>query len=155
MFPIASASRLVLLASVAFCVAACCKKGDESETAPVDSVAPVATASGSAQPAAPPEASETPAASGFAPAETTAPPKASAPPSTNTAGASAVKACCSALSAESKKAKGPDKGPYDSAFAVCNSLVKSVQSGAVSADAAKLTIRAQLQRAKSIPPACR
>lgn len=94
-------------------------------------------------------------ASSSVPGVASVPPKPVSPPATNTAGANAVKACCSALNAEAKGAKAVDKAPYESAAAVCSGLVKKVETGAVTADRAKLTIRAQLQRARTIPAACK
>jgi hypothetical protein len=48
-----------------------------------------------------------------------------------------------------------DKSSYAGAAAVCDGLVPSVESGKSTAEGAKRTVRAQLQRAGSIPAACR
>jgi hypothetical protein len=140
---------LLLAAATALLAASGCKKGDDSsESHAAASAASVDVPSATAEPSA--SAAESASA-----APTIEPPKATARPPTNTAGANAVKACCNALNAEAAKAKASDKGPYQSAASVCSALSKSVESGSVTPEGAKLTIRAQLQRAKSIPPACK
>jgi len=153
---IGSRGLLVLSALLAFTTTACCKSDNEADNPPAESptsAPPEVDSSVSASASAAVSAAPTDSAS--ATATTTTPPKASAQPPTNTSGANAVKSCCSALAAEAKRAKAPDKGPYESALGVCNSLVKKVESGATTPEGAKLTVRAQLQRAKTIPGACR
>lgn len=65
-----------------------------------------------------------------------------------------ISGCCSALKSEAAKAAAADKGAYASAAAVCDGLAPSVKKGAIPAANAKRTVRAQLQRARSIPGAC-
>lgn len=115
---------------------ACCKKSEEA--------APPA-ASASAEPPPPPPVESVSAA----PEVSAKPPT---PVVTNVGGD--ISGCCSALKSEAAKAAAADKGAYASAASVCDGLAPKVKSGAVPAAGAKRTIRAQLQRARSIPGAC-
>ncbi|MBI5536265.1 MAG: hypothetical protein HY898_26320 [Deltaproteobacteria bacterium] len=119
------------------CSASGCKKAEEE---PADA-APSATAS------TPPAPDPTPTASA---SEAPKPPP---PPVTNVGGD--ISGCCAALKADASKLPTKDKGPYQSAAAVCDGLAGKVKSGAINAADAKRTVRAQLQRATSIPGACR
>jgi hypothetical protein len=119
-------------------LSACKKKEDPDATMPSASVSAVATAE--------------PAPTVSASAE---PPKVPTPVVVNTAaGEAAVKACCAALRAEAKTAAVTDKSAYEGAAGLCDNLAKSVKSGSANAGEAKRTIRAQIQRTKSIPGAC-
>jgi hypothetical protein len=69
--------------------------------------------------------------------------------------ASSVQACCSAVHTAGANATGKDRDSYQAAESVCTSLVKTVEKGSVTPSAAKLTIRAQLQHAGSIPGDCK
>jgi len=124
------------LALALACAVAGCKKSEDSANA-----APSATVS------APPAPDPTPSATA------SEAPKPTAPPVTNVGGD--ISGCCAALKGEAGKANAKDKGAYQSAASVCDGLAPKVKSGAVNASAAKLTVRAQLQHASSIPGACR
>lgn len=142
------AAWLVAVA-IAVAVAGCCKS--ESSDTKEDSAAVATTSASASATTVEPEASAAPVASD-ASVEAEAP----KPPPTATANpARALKACCAALQGAAAKASMPDKTSYASAAAVCNGLVPAVEKGRVSAEGAKLTVRAQLQRVKSIPGACR
>lgn len=133
--------------AIACAVVGCCKQ-ESSEAAPESAAAASASAT-----TAEPEPSAAPASSEAADAavEAAAPkPTAPSPNAVNS-----LKSCCAALGSAGAKASMPDKTSYGSAAAVCNSLIPSVQSGRSTAASAKRTVRAQLQRVKSIPGACR
>ena len=132
-------SLTVSIAVAVLGTAACCGKKDTEEAAPSAS-----SAVASAPP--PPVASDSASASADI-----AKPK--APVVSNTGGEAEVKACCNALRASAAKAKAKDKTSYEAAAAVCDGLAPKVKSGAVSAAAAKTTIRAQVQKTGSIPGA--
>jgi hypothetical protein len=123
---------------LALCCAGCgCKKTDEAPPEP-SAEAAVETPPPPEEPAAAPSASEAP--------------KPPAPKPANV-GAS-ISGCCSALRAEASKATGADKGTYERAAAVCDGLAVKAKTGTINPVEAKRTVRAQLQRVRSIPAAC-
>lgn len=129
---------LLGVASLLLASGAACKRSED---------APAPQPSASAEPAPPPPA---PAESVSAAPEVSAKP---APPVVTNVGGD-ISGCCSALKSSSAKAAAADKGAYAAAAAVCDGLAPKVKSGAVPVAGAKRTIRAQLQRAPSIPGAC-
>jgi len=129
---------LIGTAAVLALCASACRKSEET---------PAPAESASAELAPPPPA---PAESTSAAPEVSAKPV--TPAVTNVGGD--ISGCCSALKSTSAKAAAADKGAYAAAAAVCDGLAPKVKSGAVPVAGAKRTIRAQLQRAPSIPGAC-
>jgi len=128
---------LIATAAVLAISASACKKSEEAP-------APAASASVEAPPPPPPVESVS-----AAPEVSAKPPT---PVVTNVGGD--ISGCCSALKSEAAKAAAADKPTYASAAAVCDGLAASVKKGAIPAASAKRTVRAQLQRARSIPGAC-
>lgn len=131
--------RTWMVGSIAVALALCslgCKKSEED------------AANADAQPSATVSAAPDPTPSATA----TEAPK--PPPAKVTNVGVDISGCCSALRSDGAKAAANEKGFYQSAAAVCDSLAPKTKSGAMNAADAKRTIRAQLQRVKSVPGAC-
>jgi hypothetical protein len=111
-----------------------CKKSEDSA---VDA-APSATASAAPDPTPSATATEAPKP---------------VPPKVTNVGVD-ISGCCAALRSDGAKAAAQEKGAFQAAAAVCDSLAPKTKTGAMNATEAKRTIRAQLQRVHNVPGAC-